>query len=96
MGYKGTFEECTVEHCLSDSQSEENSVIGNLMLLEAPLNDSCGSKNITTKCQYYEKSSLRLPHIVVDELSVGKGFSIENRSNWIAETLYNFIVNIEK
>ena len=96
LGYKGTFEECTVEHCLPDSQSEENTVIGNLMLLEAPLNDSCGSKNITTKCQYYEKSLLRLPHIVVDELSEGKGFSIEDRSNWIAETLYNYITNLEK
>ncbi len=96
LGYTGSFEGCTVEHCLLDSLSEEHAVIGNLMLLEGQINDACGSKNIASKCQYYEKSTLKLPSIVVKEISEGKGFSIENRSNWIAETLYNYITNMEK
>lgn len=94
LGYRDSFEGCTVEHCLPDALSEENSQIGNLMLLEETINKQCDSKNIATKCQYYEKSTLKLPHIVAEDMAEGKGFIMENRSNWIAETLYNYIINV--
>ncbi len=96
LGYEGTFEGCTVEHCLPDAQSEENALIGNLMLLEGPINELCGSKSIANKCQHYETSMLKLPNIVAEEISEGKGFSIDSRSNWIAKMLYDYITNLEK
>lgn len=96
MGYNGSFENCTIEHCLPDANSEENSVIGNLMLLENEYNKSCGPKPIEQKVQIYKQSALIIPNIVATEMPSDEQFSVEQRNNWIAETLYSYITGIKE
>ena len=96
LGYSGTFEGCNVEHCLPDAQSEENSVIGNLLLLEEPLNILCRSSSIENKCQYYMQSRLILPKMIAKRLQKGEVFSVEDRCNQIAQTLFEYITKMAK
>lgn len=92
-GYVGAFDECefNIEHILSDALSEENSVIGNLMLLEKTINDKCKNKDIQDKILLYKDSSLFLPKQVDIET-----FSVENRTQWIVDKLYSCIENLKK
>lgn len=39
----------TIEHILPDSQAQENSIIGNLLMLEERLNAKCKDKSLKEK-----------------------------------------------
>ena len=65
LGYEGSFENMSVEHCNPDSENEENAHIGNLMLLEKDLNEnSCKNKPLAQKLGYYNESTLQYPKII--------------------------------
>lgn len=51
----------TIEHILPDCQSVENAQIGNLFLLEEPLNHRCEDKPLSEKFAIYDESSLMCP-----------------------------------
>lgn len=96
LGYTGSFDDVTIEHCRPDADSEDNSVIGNLMLLEKTLNEDCGTKSITEKATIYKKSALMIPQKVAEESPTDDAFSADERSNWLAETLYKYITKIKE
>lgn len=90
LGYKGDFSGCNIEHCYPDSASEENCQIGNMMLLEKPINDKCDSKALAQKIDYYKNSALVLPSQIEPD------FSIANRNEWIAKKLHSYISSMKK
>ncbi len=96
LGYNGQFDNCTVEHCLPDAESEDNARIGNLMLLEDSINAICSNKPLNQKIALYKSSALKVPSIVVNEYQNGKDFNIEQRCDWIANELYEYITRIKK
>ena len=95
FGYQGDFSSFNIEHCMPDSQSVENAHIGNLMLLEETINrDRCKDKPLNLKISHYQDSELKLPRKMAEENPEGKSFDFEQRSEWIAETLYSYITTI--
>lgn len=90
LGYKGDFSGCNIEHCYPDSASEENCQIGNMMLLEKPINDKCDSKTLAQKIGYYKDSALVLPSQIEPD------FSIADRNEWIAKKLHSYISSMKK
>lgn len=91
LGYEGDFDDCNIEHCLPDAVSEENSIIGNLLLLESHLNDECKDKKLPDKIPYYKQSKYKLPALIVENYERGEEFDKKNRTQWIAEQLYRYI-----
>lgn len=95
-GYEGEFADFNIEHCMPDSQSIENAHIGNLMLLEKSINhDQCKDKPLNQKVQYYQHSALHLPKKMARDNPNGNDISFEDRSEWIADTLYSYITTIQ-
>lgn len=91
-GYTGDFnnDAFTIEHILPDSLTENNAVIGNLMLLEKDINEDCDNKDLSKKVALYGTSALFLPKLVnADE------FDIEERTKWISDTLYSYIKKLK-
>lgn len=85
-----------IEHCYLDSASEDNDVIGNLILLEKPLEDRCKDKTIEDKKELYKQSKLKLPMLLVEEIGEKNAFDIEKRTNDLADSLYKIISEISK
>ena len=85
-----------IEHCYLDSASEDNDVIGNLILLEKPLEDRCKDKTIEDKKELYKQSKLKLPMLLVEEIGEKNAFDIEKRTNDLADCLYRIISEISK
>lgn len=96
LGYIGNFDECNIEHCLPDCESQNNAIIGNLFLLESTLNDCCQNKSLSEKIPFYKQSRFKLPAIIVDAYEKGEDFNKENRTQWFAEILYDYITKIVK
>ena len=94
-GYLGDFSKLNIEHCLPDSDGEENSEIGNLMLLEKKINDECKNKPLSEKLDLYSKSELYEPNQLVLQHAREKEFNIGKRTEQIAEDLYSYISKIE-
>lgn len=97
LGYTGNFEDCNIEHCIPDAQSEENAHIGNLFLLESTINENkCKDKPLGQKICFYKESKLKLPAKMAEENPQGNSFDFEKRSEWIADFLYSYIINIRE
>lgn len=99
-GYTGELnhEKFNIEHCYPDSvddQSEKNVLIGNLMLLETDLNDKCKNKDLSLKIEFYKKSSLNAPHILLSSMK-NNSFDIYERTNQIADELHSYIMNLSE
>ena len=92
-GYTGefSFENFSIEHICNDSDSENNSVIGNLILLEKDLNEACKNKDIANKIAVYQKSTLYLPK-EIDPLT----FSMSERTDRIIQEIYDIIKELKK
>lgn len=93
--YKGDFTDATIEHCNPDSETAENAVIGNLILLEKTLNnDECKGKPLKDKVEIYKKSKYMLPHLIYDEFKQNGIIDVDKMTQFIAEKLYNFIYEV--
>lgn len=83
-----------IEHCYPDSVSEENDVIGNLMLLEKRIEEKCKNKSIENKKDFYRQSKLNLPKLLVEEIDEKNSFDIQQRTDTLANTLYKIIYKL--
>lgn len=92
-GFKGDFDtnKITIEHIAPDAESEDNSVIGNMILLESDLNERCKNKTISEKINIYKESKLNLPK-EIDASS----FNIQNRTEQIVEIVYKLINELQQ
>lgn len=81
---------------MPDAVSEDNAHIGNLMLLEQQINnEQCSGKPLPEKVQYYPSSELALPVKMYNENPSGNAINLDDRSAWIADTLYSYITKIQ-
>lgn len=87
--------ECTnIEHCYPDSVSEENDMIGNLILLEKHLEEKCKDKSIEHKKEYYKQTKLKMPLLLVEKIGDDNCFDIKKRTDELADLLYGIINQI--
>lgn len=95
LGYDGSFEDLTVEHCNPDADSEENSHIGNLMLLEKNINEiRCKGKRLAQKVDEYSKSGLKYPKIIKEKFLLKGSLNYEENSDYVAGILYDRIKSV--
>lgn len=92
-GYTGEFspENFSIEHVYNDSDSENNSEIGNLILLETKLNEACKSKDIADKIDIYQKSNLYLPKEIDSST-----FNMSERTERIIQSIYDIIKELKE
>lgn len=84
----------TIEHILPDSQSVDNSQIGNLFLLEERLNRRCKDKPLAEKIPIYNESVLMCPRGFTQRYQ-DREFVPEERTAFLARLIYNNILGIE-
>lgn len=98
FGYTGDFSSNSVhvEHILPDAESEDNTVVGNMMLLEGILEDACKNKPIAQKMELYKQSRLKLPQLIVELYQKGEELNPVQRTKWIADTLYSYIKKLKE
>ena len=82
-----------IEHIMPESQSEQNVVIGNLMLLEMEINEKCKDKPLVEKVEYYRESKLFFPQQVAERYDYHGEFNIGERTDEIAELLYEIVIS---
>ena len=80
-----------IEHCYPDSLSEDNDVVGNMMLLEKSIEGQCKDRSIKEKKELYKTTKLHLPIQLVNEIGDTDNFDIEERTKRIADSLYKII-----
>lgn len=81
-----------LEHLLPDSETVENSVIGNIMLLEKSINDACTNKSLEQKAGIYSLSQLLTPQYISRHYDE---FDANSRMNEMVEQLYNLIITLK-
>lgn len=84
----------TIEHILPDCQSVENAQIGNLFLLEEPLNHRCEDKPLFEKFPIYDESSLMCPRGFTKRYQ-HKEFKPAERTTFLARFIYNNVLGID-
>ena len=84
----------TIEHILPDHIQIENAQIGNLFLLEEPLNRRCSDKPLRDKFDIYDESALMCPRGFVRRYR-DKEFNPVERTIFLAKLVYNNILGIE-
>ena len=87
--------EFTIEHMHPDSESIENSQIGNLIPLEELLNRRCSAKALTEKYDIYSKSNFASARGVASRF-VDNEFIAENRTVFLARLIYNNILELNQ
>jgi len=85
----------TIEHILPDSESDNNSRIGNLLPLEEGLNKQCGDKTLAEKMAIYEKSRFQVVQCFVKRYKdAPKTFDIKKRTEHMATLFYKEILKL--
>ena len=84
-------EEFTIEHVLPDSQSQENSIIGNLLMLEDRLNEKCKDKSLEEKLPIYAESRFATTRAFAKRYA-DSNFDVMKRVDFIAKDLFEMIV----
>ena len=84
-------EEFTIEHILPDSQAQENSIIGNLLMLEHGLNGKCKDKSLEEKLPIYSESRFATTRAFAKRYANGN-FNVMKRVDFIANDLFEMIV----
>lgn len=79
-----------IEHCLSDADSEDNSRIGNLIILENELNKKVKNKPIIEKCREYKQSCLSQPQTIVEAVKK-ENFDPDERETIMAQRIFSAI-----
>lgn len=82
-----------IEHIYPDSQSTDNSRLGNLILLEKELNEKCKNKPLIEKIQFYKQSKFSMVKEIADDC---QDFNIDERLNRIVEAVYEIIQELKK
>lgn len=86
-------EDVTIEHIIPDSNSKENTTIGNLTLLERRLNEKCKDKTLEEKLSIYSDSNFRMTRNIGSRYKhKPDSFKIEKRAELMAELIYNDIL----
>ena len=96
LGYEGSFDNLTIEHVNPDALTEDNAHVGNLILLEQKLNEKCKNLPLDQKLQYYDKSGLKLPHMVAKKIRDGERIEYDANCDWMAKMLYERIKVIQE
>lgn len=82
----------TIEHILPDSDSKENYMIGNLLLLEDALNRRCKDKSFEEKLDIYKESHFTTTRdFVLRYSNSDKLFNPEERAHYIAKEIAEYI-----
>ena len=85
----------TLEHILPDSQDRENAIIGNLIPLEANLNELCADKSLAEKIHIYDRSNFTTTRNFANRFRGSESsFKIDIRTNRMADELYDEIDRI--
>ena len=87
--------EFTIEHMLPDSESIENSQIGNLIPLEDSLNRRCKSKPFPEKCAIYSESCFASARGISNRYRDGE-FAASQRTEFLAKLIYNNILELNQ
>lgn len=88
-------EDYTLEHIFPDSEGEENALIGNIIPLERRLNEQCKNKSLKEKISIYKYSNFSITRGFAARYENNENkFSPQNRTQFIAELIYNYITNI--
>lgn len=87
-------EDYTIEHLLLDADNEVNAQIGNLVLLEEELNNSCGERPLAEKFQILRKSRFVTTRSVAERY-IDKEFDPVERTAFLADYVYSLLVNGE-
>ena len=85
--------EYTIEHILSDSENEGNAHIGNLIPLEARLNEKCGNKSLEEKYEIYANSCFASARGIRERYK-DKQFSVQKRTEYLCKLIYNNILEL--
>ncbi len=91
LGYSSIYDGLTIEHCYNDSVGENNSHVGNLMLLEGDLNEKCRNKDVLAKATIYETSKLCYPKKVAEVVRANGSMDTEHQTEYIAKLIYDAI-----
>lgn len=97
--YKSASHNCaefTIEHIIDDSEDEECAKIGNLLPLEASINEQCNGKTFEQKIELYKNSNFRTTRNFANRYK--NGFTINDinmRSSIMAEEFYDDILNLK-
>lgn len=91
LGYGGNYDELTIEHCHNDSEDENNSHVGNMMLLEKDLNEKCCNKNLQSKCVIYASSRMHYPKEIADIIRNNGDLDAERQTEVIARMIHTAI-----
>ncbi|NLG04608.1 MAG: DUF262 domain-containing protein [Clostridia bacterium] len=96
LGYDGSFDDITVEHCYPDAQDIQNAHIGNLILLEKDINENkCKGKPLPQKVSFYSTSKLEYPKIISAKFNSNDGVrDFDKNSQWVADKLFDRIKNV--
>ena len=87
--------EFTIEHMLPDSESIENSQIGNLIPLEETLNRRCKTKPLSQKYDIYDESNFASARGVSARYKE-KEFDASQRTEFLARLIYNNILELDQ
>ncbi len=85
-------ENVTIEHLHPDCDSKENATIGNLTLLEEPINQKCDRLPFSDKLSLYGDSNFRMTRRIQQHYSSDPNkFNIESRARVMAKMIYRDI-----
>lgn len=88
-------EDYTLEHIFPDSEGEANALIGNIIPLEKRLNEQCKNKSLKEKISIYKYSNFSITRGFAARYENNENkFSPQNRTQFIAESIYNYITDI--
>lgn len=85
----------TIEHMLSDSTDIRHSQIGNLIPLEERLNEKLGDKPLEEKYDTYQQSEFTSCRNMAARYR-DKKFNPESRTEFLAKTMYNNILELNQ
>ncbi len=95
MSQKTVIEEFSIEHILPDADGIENAQIGNLIPLEARLNELCANKNAEEKNKIYKESNFVTARNLATRITEGK-FDATKRTEFLARLIYNNVLELEQ
>ncbi len=95
ISHNDSINEFTIEHMLPDSESIENSQIGNLIPLEGTLNRRCKTKPLSQKYDIYDESNFASARGVSTRYKE-KEFDASQRTKFLARLIYNNILELNQ
>ena len=85
----------TIEHIVPESSEKDKKLVlnvGNLIILEANLNNECGNLSFEEKLSIYKKSTYNFVKEFLKKYSKSKEISIVKRSENMGRYIYDLII----